>query len=36
MEGGENGSPAGGVDARVEEYYSAIAEKVVDKLPTEC
>ena len=36
MEGSENGSPAGGVDSRVEEYYSLIAEKVVDKLPSEC
>ena len=36
MEGGENGSPAGGVDPRIEEYYSTIAEKVVDKLPSEC
>jgi ATP-binding protein involved in chromosome partitioning len=36
MEGSENGSPAGGVDSRVEEYYSAIAEKVVNKLPSEC
>ncbi|MBR5133112.1 MAG: Mrp/NBP35 family ATP-binding protein [Alistipes sp.] len=36
MEGGENGSPAGGVDPRVEEYYSTIAEKVVNKLPSEC
>ena len=36
MEGSENGSPAGGVDPRVEEYYSLIAEKVVDKLLSEC
>ena len=36
MEGSESGSPAGGVDPRVEEYYSAIAEKVVNKLPSEC
>ena len=36
MEGSENGSPAGGVDPRVEEYYSEIAAKVVDKLPSEC
>ncbi len=36
MEGSESGSPAGGVDSRVEEYYSAIAEKVVNKLPSEC
>ena len=36
MEGSENGSPAGGVDPRVEEYYSEIAAKVVEKLPTEC
>ena len=36
MEGSENGNPAGGVDSRVEEYYSAIAEKVVNKLPSEC
>ena len=36
MEGSENGSPAGGVDSRVEEYYQAIAEKVVNKLPSEC
>ena len=36
MEGSENGSPAGGVDPRVEEYYSEIAAKVVNKLPSEC
>ncbi len=36
MEGSENGRPAGGVDSRVEEYYQAIAEKVVNKLPSEC
>lgn len=36
MECGENGSPASGVDSRVEEYYSEIAAKVVNKLPSEC
>lgn len=36
MDGSENGNPAGGVDLRVEEYYSSIAEKIVDKLPVEC
>lgn len=36
MEGSENGNPAGGVDPRVEEYYSEIAAKVVNKLPSEC
>ena len=36
MEGSESGSPAGGVDSRVEEYYQAIAEKVVNKLSSEC
>ena len=36
MECGENGNPASGVDPRVEEYYSTIAEKVVEKLPAEC
>lgn len=36
MECGENGNPASGVDPRVEEYYSTIAKKVVEKLPTEC
>lgn len=36
MEGSESGSPAGGVDSRVEEYYQAIAEKVVNKLPSKC
>ena len=36
MEGSESGSPAGGVDSRVEEYYQSIAEKVVNKLPSEC
>ena len=36
MEGSENGSPAGGVDPRVEEFYSEIAAKVVNKLPSEC
>ena len=36
MEGSDEGRPAGGYDARVEEYYQEIAAKVVDKLPTEC
>lgn len=36
MECGENGSPASGVDSRVEEYYADIAEKIVEKLPAEC
>ena len=36
MEGSDTGRPAGGFDPRVEEYYAGIAEKVVDKLPTEC
>lgn len=36
MEGSDDGRPAGGFDARVEEYYQEIASKVVDKLPTEC
>lgn len=36
MEGSDEGRPAGGFDARVEEYYQEIAAKVVDKLPTEC
>lgn len=36
MEGSDEGRPAGGFDARVEEYYQEIASKVVDKLPTEC
>ncbi|MBO7282257.1 MAG: Mrp/NBP35 family ATP-binding protein [Alistipes sp.] len=36
MEGSESGSPAGGVDSRVEEYYQAIAEKVVNKIAFEC
>lgn len=36
MEGSDDGRPAGGFDARVEEYYQEIAAKVVDKLPTEC
>ena len=36
MECGENGSPASGVDPRVEEYYADIAEKIVEKLPAEC
>lgn len=36
MEGSDNGSPATGVDMRVEEFYQSIAEKVVEKLPAEC
>ena len=36
MEGSDAGRPAGGYDPRVEEYYSEIAAKVVEKLPTEC
>ena len=36
MEGSDEGRPAGGYDARVEEYYADIAAKVVDKLPVEC
>ncbi len=36
MEGSEQGRPAAGIDSRVEEFYSDIAEKVVEKLPTEC
>ena len=36
MEGGDEGRPAGGFDPRVEEYYANIADKVVEKLPSEC
>lgn len=36
MEGSEQGRPAAGIDSRVEEFYADIAEKVVEKLPTEC
>lgn len=36
MEGSEQGRPAAGIDSRVEDFYSDIAEKVVEKLPTEC
>ena len=36
MEGSDEGRPAGGYDPRVEEYYAAIAAKVVEKLPAEC
>lgn len=36
MEGSDEGRPAGGFDARVEEFYQKIADKVVEKLPTEC
>lgn len=36
MECGESGNPASGVDPRVEEYYTDIAEKIVEKLPAEC
>lgn len=36
MDGGEDGRPASGFDLRVEEYYAEIAQKIVDKLPTEC
>ena len=36
MEGSDEGRPAGGFDPRVEEYYAAIAAKVVEKLPAEC
>ena len=33
MEGGDGGRPAGEFDERVSEYYAAIADKVVEKLP---
>ena len=36
MEGGDEGRPAGGFDPLVEEYYANIADKVVEKLPSEC
>ena len=36
MEGSDDGRPAGGYDPRVEEYYAAIAAKIVEKLPAEC
>ena len=36
MEGSDTGKPATNFDSRVEEFYGEIAEKVVDKLPTEC
>lgn len=36
MDGCEDGRPATGFVLRVEEYYAQIAEKIVDKLPTEC
>ena len=36
MDGGDEGRPAGGYDPRVEEYYAAIAAKVIEKLPAEC
>lgn len=36
MEGSDAGRPAGGYDARVEEYYQNIAAKIVEKIPTEC
>ena len=36
MEGSDEGRPAGGFDPRVEEFYAAIAAKVVEKLPAEC
>lgn len=36
MECSEQGRPAAGIDSRVEEFYSDIAEKVVEKLPAEC
>ena len=36
MEGSDEGRPAGGYDPRVEEYYAAIAAKIVEKLPAEC
>lgn len=36
MDGGEDGTPAGGFDSRVEEYYAEIAGRVVEKLPVEC
>ena len=36
MEGSDEGHPAGGYDPRVEEYYAAIAAKIVEKLPAEC
>ena len=36
MEGGDEGRPAGGFDPHVEEYYANIADRVVEKLPSEC
>ena len=36
MDGSDEGRPAGGYDPRVEEYYAAIAAKIVEKLPAEC
>lgn len=36
MEGADEGRPAGGFDVRVEEYYADIADKIVEKLPSDC
>ena len=32
MDGGETGTPAAGIDSRVEERYRDIAEKIVGKV----
>ena len=36
MEGADGGQPAAGIDPRVEEWYRAIAEKVVEKVMKGC
>lgn len=36
VEGSDDGRPAAGIDARVEEWYRSIAEKVVEKVMKSC
>ena len=36
MDGGDSGRPGSEFDERVSEYYAEIADKVVEKLPSEC
>ena len=36
MDGGDTGRPGSEFDERVSEYYAEIADKVVEKLPSEC
>jgi hypothetical protein len=36
MQGCEDGAPAAGTDAAVEQYYRQTAEKVVEKMAKKC